>query len=471
VQALRFGLARRMAHNRFVRESDPQRESPASAVAKAGTERATAIAPQDQDNLHRHSPKWFDVVLLLFVVGLAVLPPIREYHKQLILAAIVIVQLLESRMVAWSPQRGSSYAVILKIVLATILLDHTGEMGINSSYWPIYLLPVVTAATYFGPWGTLFWTMVASAAYCSYLYPALQDYVLTVESAGELASRVLFFFLAAMFVNRFAVEIRRRAAAYQVLAEQMAETNRRLAAAQEEARRSERLAALGQMSAGLAHEIRNPLGVIRGSAEMLNQKLQQANPLASELAGYILSETNRLSALVARFLDFARPMSLELAPGNLPEVANRALEAVSAQRPDARIRVEREYAAGLPPVPMDEQLCEQVFVNLALNAYDAMEAEGGTLRVEISSAQHAGTAGIEVTLRDTGPGIPPELNQQIFNPFFTTKKSGVGLGLAIVSKIVDEHHGSLRVESEPGKGACFRVFFPAAEIGPAAGVA
>jgi signal transduction histidine kinase len=461
-----------MEHNRGVRKMIPPKESKASAPPEVGTTRANVKSPagdpprngshlSSQERLHRL--KWFDAVLLLFVVGLAVLPPIREYHKQLILAAIVIVQLLESRIVAWSPQRGPAYAVLLKIVLATVLLDHTGELGINSSYWPIYFLPVVTAATYFGPWGTLFWTTVASAAYCSYLFPALQNYALTLGGFGELAGRVLFFFLAAMFVNRFAVEIRRRAAANQVLVDQMTETNRRLAQVQEDARRSERLAALGQMSAGLAHEIRNPLGVIRGSAEMLNQKLQQSNPLASELAGYILSETNRLSALVARFLDFARPMSLELATGDLVEVMDRALDAVRAQRPKAKVKVEREYGAGLPHVPMDEQLCEQVFVNLALNAYDAMEAEGGELRIAMTPTQQAGAKGVEVTFRDAGPGIPPDLRQQIFNPFFTTKKSGMGLGLAIVSKIVDEHHGLLRVESKPGQGACFRVFFPIAD--------
>src|SRR5207247_2455106 len=165
---------------------------------------------------------------------------------------VAVVQLLEGRVVVWAPRYGRGYAVFLKILLATLLLDHTGEMGINSSYWPIYFVPVVTAATYFGPWGTLIWTALASAAYCSYLIPSLQEYAPTAEGIAELAMRLLFFFLAAMLVNRFAVEIQRRAAAYRSLAEQMAETNRRLAQAQEEARRSERLAALGQMSASSA---------------------------------------------------------------------------------------------------------------------------------------------------------------------------------------------------------------------------
>jgi signal transduction histidine kinase len=405
---------------------------------------------------------WIEGLFLLFLAGLAALPPVREPHKQLILAAIAIVQLLESRVVARSPQYGRSFVVLLKILLATALLDHTGDVAINSAYYPIYYLPVVTAATYFGTWGTLIWTTLTSAAYCSLLIPALQEFTLTGDVITELVTRILFFFLAAMLVNRFSVEIRRRATAYQSLAEQMSLTNRRLAEVQEEARRSERLAALGQMSAGLAHEIRNPLGVIKGSAEMLHQKLGESNPLASELAGYISSETNRLSSLVARFLDFARPQALELTPGDVREVLEAALAAVAAQRPQAKVIVEREYQADLPSVRMDDRLCEQVFQNLALNAYEAMEPDGGKLRVEIFSTVRGGVAGVEVTLTDTGPGIPPEICEQIFNPFFTTKKAGTGLGLAIVSKIVDELRGSLQVESRPGKGATFRVFFPAA---------
>jgi signal transduction histidine kinase len=358
------------------------------------------------------------------------------------------------------PRRGGAYVVLIKIGLATLLIGHTGELSINSSYWPIYFLPVVTAAEYFGPSATLVWTGLAAAAYCSYLYPALEEYEITAESYGLLAIRILFFFLAAMVVNRFVVENRRQTRRYQELAETLAETNRRLELAQEEARRSERLAALGQLSAGLAHEIRNPLGVIKGSAEMLTQKLGLSNPLATELAGYISSETNRLSALVTRFLDFARPLHAELTFQNIATVLDRALNDVAILWKGAAVRVERAYEANLPELPLDENLAEQAFVNIVQNAYDAMEKTGGALRVSAKKSQPGGRDGIEVRIEDSGPGIPEGLREQIFNPFVTTKKTGVGLGLSIVSKIMDGHRGSIRIESAAG-GACFILFFPA----------
>ena len=417
----------------------------------------------------RPAINWMDVLWLLFLAGLAVLPPVAEIHKQLTLLAIGVVQFSEGWLLARVPRRGAAYIVLLKIALATLLIDHTGEVGINSSYYPIFYLPVVTAAEYFGPWLTLGWTALASAAYCSYLYPALQEYEITEESYSLLAIRILFFFLAAMVVNRFVVENRRQIKRYQELAETLAETNRRLEQAQEEARRSERLAALGQMSAGLAHEIRNPLGVIKGSAEMLHQKLGESNPLASELAGYISSETNRLSALVTRFLDFARPLHAELVPQEITTVLDRALNSVSRTHKDEEglVRVERQYQANLPLVSLDESLCEQAFVNLIQNAYDAMGGGGGTLRVTAARANNANRDGVEVRVEDTGPGIPAELREQIFNPFVTTKKTGVGLGLSIVSRIIDGHHGTIRVESgtdgSDQRGAGFVVFFPAGD--------
>lgn len=408
-----------------------------------------------------------DLLWLLFLLGLALLPPVREIHKQIILVAIGILQLLEGRIVEQLPKRGQSYAVLLKVLLAMLLISHTGDVGINSSYYPIFYLPIVTAAIYFDAWLTLAWTFIASAAYCSYLLPAVQEYELAPGAIEELALRILFFFLAAMVVNRFAVENNRQTRRYQTLAGQLARINRELERAQAEARRSERLAALGQLSAGLAHEIRNPLGIIKGSAEMLNQRVQTAEPLVAELAGYISSEVNRLSALVSRFLDFARPLRVETRAYSLAEIVDRALRAVAANWNGPEIKIERQYESELPDAAVDENLCEQVFVNLIQNAYDAMSERGGKLRVSIGVGARGASQGLEVRIEDSGPGIPPELREQIFNPFFTTKKSGVGLGLAIVSKIVDEHRGSLELvdrQSVGGEsGACFVIFLPLAE--------
>ncbi len=435
---------------------------------------APPILDAESRRFNRLDAVWL-TIWLLFLAGLAVLPPQLEWHKQLILLAIGIVQLLETRLISRFPKRGVFYVVLLKILLATILIDHTGEVGINSSYYPIYYLPVVTAALYCGPWLTLLWTLLASAAYCSYLYPAMQEYELTPEAFGYLALRIMFFFLAAMVVNRFSQQSQHQTQLYRELAERLAETNRRLEQAQAEARRSERLAALGQLSAGLAHEIRNPLGVIKGSAEMLTQKLQASDELARELAGYISTEVNRLGALVTEFLDFARPLHAEPRPANLIALLDRVLQIVAdrfagkqftvKQETGKPVRVERHYASGLPSVPLDESLCEQAFLNLVQNAYEAMEDHGGTLRVEVQLTTQNDREGVELRLADTGPGVPDELREEIFNPFVTTKKTGVGLGLSIVSKIVDGHHGSIHVANAPGGGAVFTLFFPLNESG------
>jgi len=422
---------------------------------------APPIFDPESRRLSRLDAVWL-TIWLLFLAILAVLPPLLEWHKQVILLAIGMVQLLETKLISRFPKRGVFYVILLKILLATLLIDHTGEVGINSSYYPIYYLPVVTAALYCGPWLTLVWTLLASAAYCSYLYPAMQEYELTPEAFGYLALRIMFFFLAAMVVNRFAQQSRHQTQLYRDLAERLAETNRRLELAQAEARRSERLAALGQLSAGLAHEIRNPLGVIKGSAEMLTQKLQASDELARELAGYISTEVNRLSALVTEFLDFARPLHAQPHPADLTALLDRVLQIVAGRFADKPVRVERSYASGLPPVPLDESLCEQAFLNLVQNAYEAMQDgdHPGTLRVGVRPATKDDRKGVELRLADTGPGVPEELREEIFNPFVTTKKTGVGLGLSIVSKIVDGHHGSIHVENAPEGGAVFTLFFP-----------
>jgi signal transduction histidine kinase len=262
--------------------------------------------------------------------------------------------------------------------------------------------------------------------------------------AGNLASALAEF-------------IRVQSGNYKAVAEQLAEANRNLQAAEAAVRRSDRLAALGQLSAGLAHELRNPLGTIRASAEMLSRSVASENEVAREVTGFIASEVDRTNSLVTRFLEFARPLELRLAPGDLVQVIDRAVAQVQREPGAAGIGIIKNYSPDVPPFPLDAELMERVFYNLLLNAAQAT-ASGGAVTVKTRVVD--GTA--EAAIIDRGAGIEARLLETIFNPFVTTKPHGVGLGLAIVSKIVDEHGGKIAVESEPGKGSIFRVYLPMA---------
>jgi two-component system, NtrC family, sensor histidine kinase HydH len=393
-----------------------------------------------------------DILWLAFLAGLAALRTQDEYHKQLILLAIGLFQVFEHRFLGLVPRRGKAYSVLIKIGLATLLVVHTGGITSGYSYYLIYCLPVATAAMFYGIWATLGWTALASLAYCSNLIPVLAKYEVTASGATELAIRNLFLFLVAILVNRFVTESHEQSERYRLLAEELAETNRRLELAQAEARRSERLAALGQLSAGLAHEIRNPLGVIKGAAETLGRKLAGGDETVREMAEYISSEVNRLNSLVSRFLDFARPLRVVKHPEAVVPLVEQALAAAHERWPESKIEVERQYENSLPAVPLDAELAEQVFTNLIFNAYEAMGLQDGKLQISATSAGRNGREGIELVIQDSGPGVAAEHRERIFDPFFTTKQSGVGLGLSIVSKIMDDHGGSIRIESEPGAG-------------------
>ena len=188
-------------------------------------------------------------------------------------------------------------------------------------------------------------------------------------------------------------------------------------------RRSDRLAALGQLSAGLAHELRNPLGTIRASAEMLERSVSTENDVAREVAGFISTEVDRTNSLVTRFLDFARPLQLRLAPADLAEVLDRAVAMVGRDAASHRVAVYKNYSPDMPPLPLDAELMERVFYNLLLNAAQATPPDGA-----VTIKTRAGDGTVEVAVIDRGAGIEPNLMDTIFNPFFTTKPDGVGLG-------------------------------------------
>jgi two-component system sensor histidine kinase HydH len=216
----------------------------------------------------------------------------------------------------------------------------------------------------------------------------------------------------------------------------------------------ERALLLEKMAPVLAHEIRNPLGSIKGAAQVLRSEAESAEQ--RNLLDVITEEVNRLNRVVTQFLDYARPYSSDLQPRPINAVIEKALAVLEADSLSARIDFQWELHPHLPPVPMDQEQIHQVILNIAINAVEAMP-EGGTLTVRTARIQSDTGDAVGISIRDTGHGIRRETLKQIFTPFFTTKERGVGLGLAVCERIIRNHGGRIRVKSIPGQGTIFYI--------------
>jgi PAS domain S-box-containing protein len=216
---------------------------------------------------------------------------------------------------------------------------------------------------------------------------------------------------------------------------------------------SSRMAAMGEMVAGVAHQIRNPLGIMKISAEMLRDHLAASGAAEQprKLVSMIVKEADSLGAVVSNFLDFARPLHVRKEPCRLEEILDRVTGLLPLPRFPG-IGLSRRYAENLPEVLLDRNLFEQAFSNLLMNALQA-SAPGQTVIVE--TRQEDGRPVVEI--RDSGQGMDEETRNRIFSPFFTTKDGGTGLGLSIALRIVESHGGRIAFQSERGRGTAFRV--------------
>ena len=240
---------------------------------------------------------------------------------------------------------------------------------------------------------------------------------------------------------------------------------------EEAVKKSERLAFLGTMAASVAHEVRNPLGGIKGASQLLRDEIKGLpnEESLAEYIGVIIKQVDRLTGIVDSLKGLSRPVMPKHAPMNLHSVLDEALTLMVPDIKRQKVKVKREYDPSLPEVTGEESSLSGVFINLIKNAVEAMTSGGVlTLSTGIPSdflyssikTEKGRKTMIAVKVADTGTGIGPEALKEIFNPFYSTKGGGLGLGLALALKVIEEHGGTIRVDTAPGKGTAFTVYLP-----------
>ncbi len=225
---------------------------------------------------------------------------------------------------------------------------------------------------------------------------------------------------------------------------------------------AEKLAALHTLSAGVAHELRNPLSAMDLNLHLLEQELREPAPVASRTTHYLdvlNAECRRLSAILDNFMKFARPSSVDTREVDVPDVIEHIVALMQLEAQEHKIRLDYTIEKDLPPVFGDETQISQVLVNVVVNAFHAM-AGGGRCHIAATTCTTDGKRWVAISVKDTGVGIPDEALPRLFEPFYTTKPGGSGLGLAIAYRIMQDHGGLISVSSSPGSGTVVALRFP-----------
>ncbi|MFQ5740808.1 MAG: nitrogen regulation protein NR(II) [Acidobacteriota bacterium] len=345
-------------------------------------------------------------------------------------------------------------AIIVGTIAGVSLLHYqtaTSHLWLHQLFQRGYYLPLLLAALWFGWRGGLLAATLAGFLYAPHIFLAWRFY--PAYSATQYIEIGMFFMVGAL-TGVLAEQERRHRIKVQETAQKLRGVNAQLQSSFEQLRRADRLSALGELSAGLAHEIRNPLGSVEGAVQILRRQKLPAST-RQEFGRLAEEEINRLKGLLSHFLEFARPQTPRFQPTELTVLLEsvQLLTAETARLAGARVRI--ESLDKLPTVSVDPEQMKQVLLNLVINAIQAMAQGGG---VVLRSARRADFVAVEV--EDEGVGIDPDDLERVFDPFFTTRTGGTGLGLSIAYQIVSQHGGHIEARRNPGRGMTFTVTLP-----------
>lgn len=318
-------------------------------------------------------------------------------------------------------------------------------------YQRLYYLPILFAAFWYGLRGGLIVAVVTALFYLPHI--VLHWGHEPLYRSNQLAE-ILLFLVIATAAGVLADRIRREREKHRNTAEELARAYERLQATFERLRLVDRLSALGTLSAGMAHEIKNPLGSIQGSIEILESAVPEDDE-RREFVRILRKEIDRLSTIVSSHLDLARPGEPHRGPADLVEIVRSVVELTRKQAAGQGVELELRSADGLPRFSADEQQVRQAVLNLVINAIQALPG-GGRVAIDVGASGDR----LWVTVEDDGPGLSEEGLRRAFEPFYTTKEGGTGLGLSIAFQIADQHGGDLTVANREPGGSRFRLELP-----------
>jgi two-component system, NtrC family, sensor histidine kinase HydH len=349
--------------------------------------------------------------------------------------------------------------ILILLVAGITALHYTTAIQMSQFhdiYRRLYYIPIVLGGLWFALRGGLGTSIGVSALFAPHVvfqwghHPAAEP-----EQYLEILLYNIIGFLTGFLAERERIQSLR----HQRAAERLEESYAKLKAQadmileiEEQLRRADRLSALGELSAGMAHEIRNPLGSIRGTAEILQDGIDPSDR-RYEFTRILIKEVDRLNRVVQDFLKFARPAAVRRESFDVLSVLKDVLKLTRPQLAQAGVQTRLE--GGAPALAGDREQLKQAFLNLVLNAQQAMP-DGGTLSIEVAAENGA----VRIVFADTGVGIDPQDVEKIFNPFFTTRREGTGLGLAITHRIIQNHGGRIEVSSTRGEGTRFTLVLP-----------